>query len=274
MSNTAQDVDGFKAIGALKVSATAKYVGTIMVATGASSVAEICTITGLPRSTVYRAQGELFAASGQSLTCLTRPTGENPTCLTRPTGENPTRLTDEKTTEKTVSLVPPVRQTGDQNQLDSEPVYITTRATKELPSEVLCEEDIITPHSAPQPKKPPSKTKRGARLPDDWDLPEDWRQWTLVNCPAATQDAVRTEALKFANYWQAQPGAKACKLDWRKTWQNWSLTAFSRAPLRPTAQGFQPGAVAFQTADERSRERQRALLAKLDSQIAAAEAQH
>lgn len=261
MSNTAQDVDGFKAIGALKVSATAKYVGTIMVATGASSVAEICTITGLPRSTVYRAQGELFAASGQSLTCLTRPTGENPT-----------RLTDEKTTEKTVSLVPPVRQTGDQNQLDSEPVYITTRATKELPSEVLCEVNNITPHSAPQAEKRASKTKRGARLPDAWTLPEDWRQWTLVNCPAATQDAVRTEALKFANYWQAQPGAKACKLDWRKTWQNWSLTAFSRAPLRPTAQGFQPGAVAFQTADERSRERQRALLAKLDSQIAAAEA--
>jgi len=149
-----------------------------------------------------------------------------------------------------------------------------SRATKELPSEVLCEVNNITPHSAPQAEKRASKTKRGARLPDAWTLPEDWRQWTLVNCPAATQDAVRTEALKFANYWQAQPGAKACKLDWRKTWQNWSLTAFSRAPLRPTAQGFQPGAVAFQTADERSRERQRALLAKLDSQIAAAEAQH
>lgn len=257
MSNTAQDVDGFKAIGALKVSATAKYVGTIMVATGASSVAEICTITGLPRSTVYRAQGELFAASGQSLTCLTRPTGENPT-----------RLTDEKTTEKTVSLVPPVRQTGDQNQLDSEPVYITTRATKELPSEVLCEEDIITPHSAPQPKKPPSKTKRGARLPDDWDLPEDWRQWTLVNCPGTLPENIRTEALKFANYWQSQPGSKACKLDWRKTWQNWSLTAFSRAPLRPTASGYQSGAQPFQTAAERERQRQRELLAKLDAKIA------
>ncbi len=261
MTTTAQDVDGFKAIGALKVSATAKYIATIMAATGARSVAEICAITGLPRSTVYRAQGELFEASAQSLTCLTRPTSENPT-----------RPTDGKTTEKPVSLVPPVRQISVESSHAC--ASMDSRATKELPSEVLCEVNNITPHSAPQAEKRASKTKRGARLPDAWTLPEDWRQWTLVNCPAATQDAVRTEALKFANYWQAQPGAKACKLDWRKTWQNWSLTAFSRAPLRPTAQGFQPGAVAFQTADERSRERQRALLAKLDSQIAAAEAQH
>ena len=127
----------------------------------------------------------------------------------------------------------------------------------------------ITPHSAPQAKKSAPKTKRGSRLPDDWELPEDWRQWTLVNCPATTPETVRIEALKFANHWQSQPGSKACKLDWRKTWQNWSLTAFARAPLRPTASGFQSPATPFLTADERSRAKQRALLDKLDAKIAA-----
>ena len=80
-----------------------------------------------------------------------------------------------------------------------------------------------------------AKRSRGSRLPDDWELPEDWRQWALVNCPASSLEAVNCEALKFANYWQAQPGSRACKLDWRKTFQNWCLTAFSRAPLRPHA---------------------------------------
>ena len=258
VDHIANDIGGFKAVGQLNISATAKYIGSVIVATGITAAAEIVAITSLPRSTVYRALAEFFASDGAS--------------LIRPTSENPTRPTDGKTTEKPVSLVPPVRQIPVESSHAC--ASMDSRATKELPSEVLCEVNNITPHSAPQAEKRASKTKRGARLPDAWTLPEDWRQWTLVNCPAATQDAVRTEALKFANYWHAQPGAKACKLDWRKTWQNWSLTAFSRAPLRPTAQGFQPGAVAFQTADERSRERQRALLAKLDSQIAAAEAQH
>ncbi len=249
MSNTAQDVDGFKAILASDMSDGAKL-AAIAELLGAASATEIAAALNKSIRTVERHYAELrkVRKSAGTRNCV-----DTQICVpeARKSAESATQICVESSRA---------------------PASIDSRATKELPSEVLCEVNNITPHSAPQAEKRASKTKRGARLPDAWTLPEDWRQWTLVNCPAATQDAVRTEALKFANYWQAQPGAKACKLDWRKTWQNWSLTAFSRAPLRPTAQGFQPGAVAFQTADERSRERQRALLAKLDSQIAAAEA--
>jgi len=245
MSNTAQDVDGFKAILASDMSDGAKL-AAIAELLGAASATEIAAALNKSIRTVERHYAELrkVRKSAGTRNCV-----DTQICVpeARKSAESATQICVESSRA---------------------PASIDSRATKELPSEVLCEVNNITPHSAPQAEKRASKTKRGARLPDAWTLPEDWRQWTLVNCPAATQDAVRTEALKFANYWQAQPGAKACKLDWRKTWQNWSLTAFSRAPLRPTASGYQSGAQPFQTAAERERQRQRELLAKLDAKIA------
>jgi hypothetical protein len=113
-----------------------------------------------------------------------------------------------------------------------------------LPSRVLVNNKLtnledslvnnITPLSPPKAER----AKRGSRLPDDWQLPDDWRQWTLTTCPASTPAAVATEALKFANYWQAKGGKDAAKVDWRKTWQNWSLTAFGTAPARPRSQAY------------------------------------
>lgn len=35
------------------------------------------------------------------------------------------------------------------------------------------------------------------------------------------------ETATFADYWQAQPGAKAVKVDWEKTWRNWIRRAAS-----------------------------------------------
>lgn len=241
--------DIFKAVGGLSVSATAKYIGSVIVATGMASAADLVAITGLPRSTVYRAMTEFFANGGDRLICPTRSTSEN---LTRPT--------DGNVSEKVVSLVPPVGQTAPENSHAH--ASIASRATKELPLEVTLYEDNITPLIAPQPLK--TKTaKRGSRLPDDWDLPEGWRAWTAVNCPTATPDAISRQALMFANYWQAQPGAKACKLDWEKTWRNWCLKSFSTAPLRPG----QP--IAFASASERRAERTKKLLADIDAQLAA-----
>lgn len=247
MDNQAPNSADLMAIGALQISATAKYIGTVMAATGVTAANELTAITGLPRSTVYRAQAEFFTGGGCSLIRLTCPTSEIPT-----------RPTDETTIEKPVSVVPPVRQIP----IDASPApaSITTRATNELPTEVNSYEDNITPLLPPSLKTPSAKTKRGARLSDDWELPEDWRQWALVNCPAASLEMVNREALKFANHWQSQPGAKACKLDWRKTFQNWCLTAFSRAPLRPS-QGYQPAASSGATWHEERRRKTQIILA-------------
>lgn len=243
-----QDVDGFKAIGALPISATAKYIGSVIVATGTASAADLVDITGLPRSTVYRCMTEFFANGGDSLICLTRPTSENPTCPT-----------DGNCSEKVVPIVPPVRQATPENSHVH--ASITTRATKELPSEVTPNEVIITPLIAPQPLKT-KPAKRGSRLPDDWQLPDDWRDWTAVNCPAATPQQIATLALEFANYWQALPGAKACKLDWKKTWQNRCLAKFSTAPTRPASQGV------FKSAAERQIDRARESRSILDTMFA------
>ncbi len=141
------------------------------------------------------------------------------------------------------------------------PASITTRATNELPSEVTLNEVIITPLIAPQPLKT-KPAKRGSRLPDDWQLPDDWRDWTAVNCPAATPQQIATLALEFANYWQALPGAKACKLDWKKTWQNRCLAKFSTAPTRPASQGV------FKSAAERQIDRARESRSILDTMFA------
>lgn len=137
------------------------------------------------------------------------------------------------------------------------PASIASRATNELPSEVtLIEDNIITPLIAPQPLKT-KPAKLGSRLADDWQLPDDWRDWTAVNCPTSTAERIDREALIFANYWQALPGAKACKADWKKTWQNWCFKSFSTAPLRPS-QGYQ-------TAADRKREGQRNTMAIIEA---------
>jgi hypothetical protein len=72
-----------------------------------------------------------------------------------------------------------------------------------------------------QPSKPPLTAKpstKGRRLPTDWTLPDDWRTWCKTKRPDLDPEEV---AFAFRNYWVALPGAKACKLDWYATWQNW-----------------------------------------------------
>ncbi|MBA2125079.1 hypothetical protein DLM45_02410 [Hyphomicrobium methylovorum] len=153
MDNIVEGNGDFKAIGRLPISATAKYVGTIMCATGARSVADVCAITGLPKSTVYRAHNEFiehgFDLIPTSLTVLTGEKTENSTILTIPASENPTIPTDEKITGKTVSPFSPVRISEPEPSCARD---ITTRATKELPSEVSYLNNNIPP--TPQKQKP------------------------------------------------------------------------------------------------------------------------
>lgn len=80
------------------------------------------------------------------------------------------------------------------------------------------------------PVVPPSggreNSKRGHRLPNDWELPGEWRDWAAENTPNIDPD---WEASKFRDYWQAKAGSQAAKVDWKKTWQNWCRTAEERA---------------------------------------------
>jgi hypothetical protein len=76
------------------------------------------------------------------------------------------------------------------------------------------------------PKKPRSEPK-GSRWPSEAVVPDDWIQ-DGARCRANQQMPnidLRTEALKFANYWASKAGGGATKLDWKKTWLNWCITA-------------------------------------------------
>lgn len=69
--------------------------------------------------------------------------------------------------------------------------------------------------SSPQKK---AASKRGTRLPDDWQpSPKD-----IEFCRRERPDLdVQKTAEAFRDYWVAQPGQKGVKLDWSATWRNW-----------------------------------------------------
>lgn len=93
----------------------------------------------------------------------------------------------------------------------------------ETPSGLLSQLEIYSPPSVPP--KPKTAAKRGSRLPSDWTLPAEWRNWAEVNFAYATDDQIAIEADKFRDYWVAKP-RDATKLDWFATWKNWCRTAF------------------------------------------------
>jgi hypothetical protein len=92
-----------------------------------------------------------------------------------------------------------------------------------------------------KPKKKGSaadRQERATRLPDDWALPEEWKQWAL-RIGLQPREVVR-EAISFKNYWSNCVGAKGMKLKWDLTWQTWCrrmLERSGRQPIEPDSNG-------------------------------------
>lgn len=68
-----------------------------------------------------------------------------------------------------------------------------------------------------------SSKKRGARLSEDWALPDDWRTYAVGKGLQDRQIAL--EAEKFKNHWISQPGQRGVKVDWLATWRNWIINS-------------------------------------------------
>jgi hypothetical protein len=67
-------------------------------------------------------------------------------------------------------------------------------------------------------KETEKRSHRGARLPADFVLPEEWSSF----CRHERPDLIPSEVfLEFKDYWVAQPGQKGVKTDWDATWRNW-----------------------------------------------------
>lgn len=73
-----------------------------------------------------------------------------------------------------------------------------------------------------------SSKKRASRLPEDWALPSEYRDWAKGEGYA---DAViNSQAERFRDYWISLSGQKASKLDWLATWRNWMRNAPRSVP--------------------------------------------
>jgi len=80
--------------------------------------------------------------------------------------------------------------------------------------------DEAPPNQEPRTNnhKPIKEQQRGSRLPTDWTLPADWKQWASNE----RQDLnIQQVADSFKDFWIAKPGAGGVKLDWAATWRNW-----------------------------------------------------
>lgn len=79
------------------------------------------------------------------------------------------------------------------------------------------------------PKREPSPTRVGTRLPDDWVPDPDLIAWARFERPDLQ---IGTEIDAFSDYWRSKPGKDGRKTDWSATFRNWIRKAHSRPPHR------------------------------------------
>lgn len=148
VKNLAASFDQIKMIGASKLTAAAKYIAVVMLTTGERSAVQLKALSGLGKTTVYRVQSEIFESE---VAHLFEAIPESPTSPTSPadgTSDSPEIPAYGKIRENSVPQVPP---TGLSEPEPSCARDITTRATKELPSEVV----ILNNYPLHPPKRKP-----------------------------------------------------------------------------------------------------------------------
>lgn len=77
----------------------------------------------------------------------------------------------------------------------------------------------------------PARSKKGTRLPEDWQPKPDLIETATKAGLSANQ--FDTEIAKFRDYWQARAGSQGVKLDWDATARNWMRTAAERINPAP-----------------------------------------
>jgi hypothetical protein len=135
-------------------------------------------------------------------------------------------ITDLEKGEPYPTAYPPPNASDDANRNPSEQDYARAQGTGEryVGSSVLPEPLFPgAPNSlagAPQRDR-----KQGHRLPDDFAVSAEMRDWARRKAPHVDVDR---ETERFCDYWRAKPGRDGRKLDWRLTWNNWMRNAEDR----------------------------------------------
>jgi hypothetical protein len=79
-----------------------------------------------------------------------------------------------------------------------------------------------------QGKTTTAPRERGRRIPDDFAITDEMRQWATDNGFGHLDlDHITDE---FRDYWSAEAGSRAAKLDWIKTWHNRVREVSKRTP--------------------------------------------
>jgi hypothetical protein len=116
---------------------------------------------------------------------------------------------------------------------------VSNGGSNTTPSRTRTRPEVLPPTDSLRSSVPPEgaehdaakpKTKRATRIPDDFAITEEMRDWGRKRAPHVNGEL---ETEKFVNYWKAKSGAAATKIDWERTWQNWILNAAERTPSGP-----------------------------------------
>ena len=83
-------------------------------------------------------------------------------------------------------------------------------------------------------KEAKASQKKGTRLSNDWELPDDWLEWAVNE--GLRQSQAFLEAKKFRDYWVAKSGVGATKCDWLATWRNWVRNTIERQQPKQSKQ--------------------------------------
>ncbi|WP_020413145.1 hypothetical protein [Microbulbifer variabilis] len=87
--------------------------------------------------------------------------------------------------------------------------------------------------AVPQEPTPPSK--RGSRLPDDWQLTQEFYDEAAKVRPEVIHQ-IYDIAASFGDYWKSQSGRQGVRCDWMAVWRNWVRRERFVPPKRPAPQ--------------------------------------
>jgi uncharacterized protein YdaU (DUF1376 family) len=78
----------------------------------------------------------------------------------------------------------------------------------------------------PQPSTPKEKTRRGTKLPVDFNFPSDWFSEALKEMRCSVE-AVESDRIGFIDYYTNGDGKNKSRIDWLLSWRSWYRKSYS-----------------------------------------------
>ena len=105
----------------------------------------------------------------------------------------------------------------DVKERDNSGAYIARADAPVCSNDISNEISKLDNPQSPSGITPTEKSKRAHRLPEDWVLPDDWRDAALRK--GLSDSEANRQAERMLNW--SRSAKNGAKLDWRRTWLNW-----------------------------------------------------